>query len=68
MAIPSEDLKKYQIAGKIAKEVREEIKKTVKEGMQIIDVCEKVENWTRIKGGKIWVKLVKEKKKMNMAL
>lgn len=52
MAIPSEDLKKYQIAGKIAKEVREEIKKTVKEGMPIIDVCEKVENWTRIKGGK----------------
>ena len=52
MAIPSEDLKKYQIAGKIAKEVREEIKKTVKEGMPLIDICEKVENWIRAKGGK----------------
>ncbi|MBT8171596.1 M24 family metallopeptidase, partial [Candidatus Bathyarchaeota archaeon] len=52
MAIPSEDLEKYQIAGKIAREVREEIKKTVKEGMPVIDICEKVEGWTREKGGK----------------
>ena len=52
MAVPEEDLKKYQRAGKIAKEVREEIKRTVKEGMPIIDICEKVEGLTREKGGK----------------
>jgi methionyl aminopeptidase len=52
MAVPEEDLQKYQHAGKIAKEVREEIRKTVKEGMPIIDICEKVEGLTRKKGGK----------------
>ena len=52
MAVPEEDLKKYQRAGKIAKEVREEIKRTVIEGMPIIDICEKVEGLTREKGGK----------------
>jgi len=52
MAVPEEDLPKYQRAGKIAKEVREEINKTVKEGMPIIDICEKVEGLTREKGGK----------------
>jgi methionyl aminopeptidase len=52
MAIPEEDLQKYKRAGKIAKEVREEIKRTVKEGMPIIDICEKVEQLTRKKGGK----------------
>jgi methionyl aminopeptidase len=52
MAVPEEDLQKYQHAGKIAKEVREEIRKTVKEGMPIIDICEKVESLTRKKGGK----------------
>jgi methionyl aminopeptidase len=52
MAVPEEDLQKYQRAGKIAREVRKEIKKTVKEGMPIIDICEKVEGLTREKGGK----------------
>ena len=52
MAVPEEDLQKFQRAGKIAREVREEIKKIVKEGMLIIDICEKVEGLTREKGGK----------------
>jgi len=52
MAVPEEDLQKYQRAGKIAKEVRLEIRRTVREGMPIIDICEKVEGLTREKGGK----------------
>ena len=52
MAVPEEDLQKYQHAGKIAKEVRLEIRRTVREGMPIIDICEKVEGLTREKGGK----------------
>ncbi|MCJ7613990.1 type II methionyl aminopeptidase [Candidatus Bathyarchaeota archaeon] len=52
MAVPEEDLQKYQLAGKIAKKVREEIRRTVREGMPIIDICEKVEGLTREKGGK----------------
>jgi methionyl aminopeptidase len=52
MAMPEEDLQKYRQAGKIAREVREEVKRTVKEGMPIIDVCEKVEQLARKKGGK----------------
>jgi methionyl aminopeptidase len=52
MAMPEEDLQKYRQAGKIAREVREEVKRTVKEGMPIIDVCEKAERLTREKGGK----------------
>ena len=52
MAVPEEDLQKYKRAGKIAREIRTEIKKTVKEGMPIIDICEKVEGMTREKGGR----------------
>ncbi len=52
MTVPEEDLEKYQRAGKIARDIREEIKKTVREGMPIIDICEKVESLTREKGGK----------------
>ena len=52
MPVPQEDLQKYQRAGKIAREVREEIHRIVKEGMPIIDICEKVEGLTREKGGK----------------
>ncbi len=52
MAIPEEDFQKYQRAGNIAREVREEIKKKVKEGMPIIDICEMVESRIREKGGK----------------
>jgi methionyl aminopeptidase len=52
MAMPEEDLQRYRQAGKIAREVREEVKRTVNEGMPIIDVCEMVEQLTREKGGK----------------
>lgn len=52
MALPEETLKKYKQAGKIAREVREEMKKTVQEGMLIIDICEKAESLIRKKGGK----------------
>jgi len=52
MAVHEEDLQKHQRAGKIAREIREEIRRTVKEGMPIIDICEKVESLTREKGGK----------------
>ncbi len=52
MPIPKEDLQKYQKAGKIAGKVREEIRKTVREGMPLIEICEKVEGLTRELGGK----------------
>jgi len=52
MAIPEEVFQKYQRAGKIAREVREEMRGTVREGMPIIDLCEKVESLIRKKGGK----------------
>jgi len=52
MSVPEEDLQKFKRAGKIAREVREEIRRTVREGMPIIDICEKVEGLTREKGGK----------------
>jgi methionyl aminopeptidase len=52
MAVPEEDLQKYQHAGKIARDVRQEIRSTITEGMPIIDICEKVEGLTREKGGK----------------
>ncbi len=52
MAIPEEVLKKHQSAGKIARKVREEMRTTVREGIPIIDICEKVESLIRKKGGK----------------
>jgi methionyl aminopeptidase len=52
MAVPEEELVKFRRAGVIAREVRQEIRRTVKEGMPIIDICEKVEGLTREKGGK----------------
>jgi len=52
MAIPEEVFQKYQRAGKIAREVREETRRTVQEGMPIIDLCEKTESLIREKGGK----------------
>ena len=52
MAVPEEELEKQQHACKIAREIREEMRRTVKEGMPIIDICEKVEGMTREKGGK----------------
>lgn len=52
MVVPEEDLQKHQRACKIAREVREEMRRTVREGMPIIDICEKAEALTREKGGK----------------
>ncbi|KPV62059.1 MAG: Methionine aminopeptidase [Candidatus Bathyarchaeota archaeon BA1] len=52
MAIPEEVLQKYQRAGKIAAEVREEVRMIVHEGMPILDLCEKTESLIREKGGK----------------
>ena len=52
MAISEEVFQKYQRAGKIAGEVREEMRRTVREGMPIIDLCEKTESMIRKKGGK----------------
>lgn len=45
-------LEKYILAGKIAAKVREEIRRSVKEGMPLIEVCEVVEDKIRILGGK----------------
>jgi len=52
MTFPEETFQKYQRAGKIAAEVREEVKRTLREGIPIIDVCENVESMIRKKGGK----------------
>ena len=52
MSIPEEVFEKYRLAGKIAAEVRKETGKTVREGMLIIDLCEKIEALIRKKGGK----------------
>lgn len=52
MPIPKEVLQKYEKAGKIAREVREEAKKFVHENLPLIDICEKVESLIRKKGGK----------------
>jgi methionyl aminopeptidase len=45
-------LKKFQHSGRILRETREEMKSFVKEGMPIIEICEKAENLIRQKGGK----------------
>jgi methionyl aminopeptidase len=52
MAISEEVFKKYQLAGEIAREVREEMKRTIREGMPLIAICEKTEALIRKKGGK----------------
>ena len=51
MVLPEDTLGKYRRAGKIAQEVREEMKKTLREGMPLIDVCEEAESLIRKKGG-----------------
>jgi methionyl aminopeptidase len=51
MAVPEEDLQKQRRACKIGREVREEMRRTVREGMPIIDICEKAESLIREKGG-----------------
>jgi methionyl aminopeptidase len=51
MSLPKDVLKKYQQAGKIARDVREEMKRFVATGMPVIEVCEKAEGRIREKGG-----------------
>jgi len=46
-------LKKYQRAGRIAHDVREAMKRNVRVGMPIIDVCEKAESLIVKKGGEL---------------
>ncbi len=52
MTIPEEAFQKYVKAGRIAAEVREQMRRTVSEGMRLIDVCEKAESLIREGGGK----------------
>ena len=52
MALSKEVLQKHKRAGKIAAEVRDEMRRTVHEGMAIIDICERTESLIRRKGGK----------------
>lgn len=52
MSLSKEVLEKYRLAGKIAAEVREHAKRTVFEGMPIIDLCEGVEKLIVERGGK----------------
>jgi len=52
LGISEEAYKKFCKAGKIAGQVREAMKKYVKEDMRIIEICEKAESMIREKGGK----------------
>lgn len=45
-------LEKFRLSGKILRETREEMRGFVREGMPIINVCEKAEGLIRAKGGK----------------
>jgi methionyl aminopeptidase len=47
-----EALGKFRSSGKILRETREEMKRFVKEGMPVLEVCEKAEELIRKKGGK----------------
>jgi methionyl aminopeptidase len=50
---PSKEvLQKHKRAGEIAAEVREEMRRRVREGMPILDLCEAAESLIRKKGGK----------------
>ncbi|MCK5631685.1 M24 family metallopeptidase, partial [Candidatus Bathyarchaeota archaeon] len=51
MSLPQDILKKYEQAGKIAREVRMEMKGLVQEGTSVIQICEKAEELVRKKGG-----------------
>jgi methionyl aminopeptidase len=50
--LDAEALKKLRLSGKILRETREEMKSYVREGMPIIDICEKAENLIQQKGAK----------------
>ena len=47
-----EAIEKFKLSGKILRETREEMKHFVREGMPIIEVCEKAERLIQEKGGK----------------
>lgn len=47
-----EEIEKFKSAGKIVRETKAEMKRFVREGMPIIEVCEKAESLIREKGGK----------------
>jgi methionyl aminopeptidase len=47
-----EAVEKFKFSGKILRETREEMRHYVREGMPIIEVCEKAESLIREKGGK----------------
>ena len=46
------EIEKFRLSGKILRETREEMKRSVRESMPIIEVCEKAEKLIREKGGK----------------
>jgi methionyl aminopeptidase len=52
MGFSKEELEKLRQAGKIAAEVRETMKKTVREDMPILEICEKTETLIRKLGAK----------------
>lgn len=47
-----EAFEKFKLSGRILREAREEIKSYVREGMMIIDICEKAEDLIKKKGAK----------------
>ncbi|MDR2707503.1 MAG: type II methionyl aminopeptidase [Nitrososphaerota archaeon] len=51
MGFDLEEIEKFRLSGKILCAAREEMRGFVKEGMQVIDVCEKAESLIREKGG-----------------
>jgi len=52
MALSEEALRKLKQAGKIAAEVRNQMRRSVREGMPIIEICERAESLIREKGAK----------------
>jgi methionyl aminopeptidase len=50
--LDKEAIGKFQLSGKILRETREEMKSYVREGMPIIEICEKAEDLIRQKGAK----------------
>ena len=47
-----ESLEKFRLSGRILRETREEMKRFVREGMPVIQICEEAESLIRSKGGK----------------
>jgi methionyl aminopeptidase len=50
--LDKEVVEKFRLSGKILRETREEMKHFVREGMPVIEVCEKAEGLIKSKGGK----------------